>query len=190
MIYRLFSRFLALILAISPLALCAQDLDNTTLDKATKAFKPIEPAAPDGQIAFITARMLEQNHYLRQKFDDTISSKLLDHYIEALDPQHSNFLESDIRDFERYRTNLDDMMSSRRNADTTPSCEIFNRFMKRLQQRIGYVDEVLKNEQFSFNGEDRITINRRELPYPADLAAAKQLWLERLKFEYLQEKLG
>jgi carboxyl-terminal processing protease len=182
---------LAFVLAVSIVApLCAKDVDSTTPDKVTKAFKPIVPGATDGQIAFITARMLEQNHYLRQKFDDTVSSKLLDHYIEALDPQHSNFLQTDIRDFERYRTNLDDMTASKRSADTTPACEIFNRFMKRLQQRIDYVDEVLQNEQFSFNGDERITINRRELPYPTDLAAAKQLWLERLKFEYLQEKLA
>ena len=58
---------------------------------ATNAFH-VAPSAMDGRIAFITARMLEQNHYLRQPFDQAVSSKFLDRYLEALDPQHLHFL--------------------------------------------------------------------------------------------------
>src|SRR5258708_16794195 len=75
-------------------------------------------------------------------------------------------------------------------ADTTHACEIFNRFIERLQQRVAYADELLKGDKFDFATDERITINRHESPYPADLNEAKKLWRERLRFEYLQERLG
>ncbi len=156
--------------------------------KTTNAvFHPISPGPADGRIAFVTASMLETHQYLRQKFNDTVSSKLLDRYLEALDPQHLHFLQSDLDEFERYRTTLDDLT---RSSDAKPACQIFNRFMERLQQRVAYADELLKTEHFQFDTDERIMINRHEMPYPKSLDEAKQLWKERLRFEYLQEKLG
>jgi carboxyl-terminal processing protease len=158
--------------------------------------KPVQvahltPAPWDGRIAFVTAKMLEMNHYSRMPFDESVSSKFLDRYLEALDPQHMIFIQPDLAEFEHYRTNLGRMTINRKqDGDTRPATEIFNRFMERLAQRTAYADELLKTEKFDFSGDDRITINRHEMAYPKDLNEAKKLWRERLRFEYLQEKLG
>ncbi len=155
------------------------------------ALHQVTPGPADGRIAFLTASMLEQLHYLRQPFDWAVSGKFLDRYLETLDPQHLHFTQADLAGFEHYRTNLDRLTINRRqNADTTPAYEIFNRFLQRLEQRVAYVDELLKTEQFRFDTDERITANRHELPYPKDLDEAKRLWRERLRFEYLQEKLS
>ena len=149
---------------------------------------PITPGPLDGKIAWVTASLLEQSHYSRQRFDQAMSSRFLDHYIEALDPQHLHFLQSDLAEFEKFRTVLGDMTIARR--DATPACVVFNRFIERLQQRVAYVDELLKTEKFTFDTDERIRIDRKEQPYPRDLNDAKGLWKQRLRFEYLQEKLG
>ena len=161
-----------------------------TTETSDTAAKPVQvtPGPFDGKIAWVTASLLEQQHYARQHFDPAMSSRFLDHYIESLDPQHVHFLQSDLAEFEKFRTVLGDMTITRR--DATPACVIFNRFMERLQQRVAYVDDLLKNEKFTFDTDERITINRKEQPYPRDLTEAKQLWKQRLRFEYLQEKLG
>ena len=162
----------------------AQDIS----DKSTNAvFHPISPGPADGRIALVTASMLENHQYLRQKFNDNISSKFLDRYLESLDPQHLHFLQSDLDEFEQYRNTLDDLT---RNSNAKPACQIFNRFMERLQQRVAYADQLLKSETFQFDSDERIMINRHEMPYPKNIDEAKQLWNERLRFEYLQEKLG
>src|SRR5262245_60668599 len=59
-------------------------------------FHPILPGPADGRIALVTASMLESHQYQRQKFNDTVSSKFLDRYLESLDPQHLHFLQSDL----------------------------------------------------------------------------------------------
>ena len=164
---------------------------TTNSDKSMAPFH-VSPGSADGKIAFVTATLLQQTHFLKQAFDAGISSKFLDHYLEALDPQHLHFLQSDLAEFEKYRTNLGQLTvgQPRRGADTRPACEIFDRFIQRFQQRVAYVDELLKTEKFTFDADEKITINRHEQPYPKDLNEAKQLWKQRLRFEYLQEKLG
>lgn len=135
--------------------------------------------------------MLEQLHYLRQPMDDSISSKFLDYYFETLDPQHIHFLKSDVEEFEPLRTKLDDMTVTRRGfSDVSPGTKIFNRFMQRLEQRAAYVEGLLKTEQFKFDADQKIVVSRKDLPYPASLKEAQDLWRERLLYEYLQERLA
>jgi carboxyl-terminal processing protease len=164
---------------------------TTNSDKSMAPFH-VSPGPSDGKIAFVTAKLLQQTHFSKQAFDAGVSSKFLDHYLEALDPQHVHFLQSDLTEFERYRTKLGELTVNQRGGigDTRPACEIFDRFIQRFQQRVAYVDELLKNEKFTFDTDEKITINRKDQPYPKDLNEAKQLWRQRLRFEYLQEKLG
>ncbi len=169
----------------------AASVESHPNDKSTNVFRPIRPGPADGRIAFVVAKMLEQVHYSRQPFNDGVSSKFLDRYLEMLDPQKVHFTQDDLQRFELYRTNLDNLTVTRRGVgDTWPGCEIFNRFMMRLQERVDFVDEVLKTDKFDFTTDERITLNRKEASPPKDLAEAKKLWLERLRFEYLQEKLA
>jgi carboxyl-terminal processing protease len=202
MIERYVGRILLLCLSsqlISPFSFGqspARSIDSGTAAASPKStngvFRPISPGPIDGPIAMVTARMLERFQYLRQPFNDAVSSKFLDRYIEMFDPQHLHFLQSDLAQFEKYRTNLDRMTvpTGRAQPDTKPACEIFNRFVERLQQRVNFADEVLRNEQFIFDSDERVVLNRKDLPFPKDLDEAKRFWKERLKAEYLQEKLG
>lgn len=148
----------------------------------------LKPAPADARIAYVTARLLEGSHYARASFDDDVSSKFLDRYLASLDPQRLHFLQSDLDEFEPYRNRLDDLIL--RLGDTRPAYEIFNRFYERLEQRAAYIEELLRGKPFTFDTDDRVVLDRRQLPPPRDLAAAKQLWRDRLRYEYLQEKLN
>ena len=158
---------------------------------ATNAFHLISPGPIDGQIANLTAQLLHFHHYSKKRFDEAVSSQFLDLYLETLDPQRIHFTQADLAEFERYRTNLNRLTDTgSRDSDTKPAFEVFNRFMERLEQRTAYVNDLLKHEKFTFDTDERITINRKEMPYPKDLDEAQKLWRERLRFEYLQELLG
>ena len=158
--------------------------------KAT-ATGPLEPGPNDGNIAYITARLLEEFHYSQLPFDKDISEKFFDGYIDIYDPQHLFFLQSDIDEFSHYRTNLDVLtLGSHGEADVTPAFEIFGRFMQRLQQRATYANDLLKRDNFKFDSNDQILIDRKNAPYPKTLDEAKHLWRQQLMFQFLQEKLS
>src|SRR5579883_1957772 len=163
---------------------------QTSTTTEAKAYTPklLEPGASDAQIAYTTAKMLKDFHFLHLDFDAALSSKFLDTYINTYDPQHLHFLQSDLAEFEPYRTQLG--VLTRENRDTRPAYVIFNRFMERLGERTEYSKQLLHNEYFDFSGKDRISLNRKTAPFPKDMEEAHQLWRERVRYEYLEEKLN
>lgn len=147
------------------------------------------PSPDDAKIALVTSRLLAQSHYSRKPLNDTISSKLLDQFLDALDPQHVYFLQSDVKEFEKWRTSLDDLLWKQ--GDTTPARAIFTRFLERFDTSVAFINEELKTPaKFTFTGSDSFVLDRKKLARPADLASAKGLWRDRLRYEFLQEKLN
>jgi carboxyl-terminal processing protease len=169
----------------------------TAQEKSTPAITPTPPASvltpgpSDGSIAYWTARLLEEIHYSQQPLDSEMSKKFFDGYLEALDPGRENFLQSDVDEFARYRTNLDLFTTGEHEqSNLTPAFDIFQRYLERFEQHAAYAKELLKRDNFKFTGDDRIAIDRRHAPYPKDLDAAKELWSKRVRYEYLTEKLS
>lgn len=151
----------------------------------------IMPGPEDGRVAWKTAQMLEGLHFSHHALDAEFGSEFMDFYLEKLDRQHLLFLQSDLNSFERFRTNLDHLtLNAQKKADVTPAFEIFACFIARQQQRVAYVEDLLQHEKFEFKTDERVAINRKDLPYPQDLDEAHKLWRQILRLEYLQEKLG
>jgi carboxyl-terminal processing protease len=152
--------------------------------------KPLSPGPNDASIAYRTARLLEDNHYSQQLLDTSMSEKFFDGYVEMLDPRRENFLQSDIDGFAFYRTNLNTFtVGGHGRSDLTPAYEIFERFLERITQHTDYANQLLKQDQFRFNTDERIALDRRHAPYPKDIAEAQDLWRQQLRYAYLQEKL-
>ncbi len=151
----------------------------------------LAPGPNDARIAYITARLLEEYHYSQQQLNPEISGRFFDGYLEALDPRRENFLQSDIAEFTHYRTNLDILtITTNGAADLTPAYDIYRRYLERIQEHADCVNELLQEDKFKFNTGEHILLDRRTAPYPKDLGEAQQLWSQRLRYEYLQEKLS
>jgi carboxyl-terminal processing protease len=147
---------------------------------------PIDPT--DANIAEITADVLQTWQYAQHPFDQEISSKFLDRYLDTLDYSHMYFLKSDLDEFEMYRTNLNTL--TLKNHDIRPCWVIFARFMERANERMTLVTNLLATEKFDFSGNDRFIANRHELAYPKDIAQAREFWREELRSEYLDQLLS
>ncbi len=181
---------LALVFALSPLHAAETTVASPTTAPSNSLPAELKPGPDAGKIAFVTALMLEKLEYLQHPFDATMSAKLFDGYLSALDQQHLHFLQSDLDEFAPYRTNLSRLTKRTSGADTRPAYEIFYRYMDRLKQHVDYVDQLLKTEKFDFTANDRLLVNRHELPYPKNLDEAKDIWRQRLRYEYLMEKIS
>src|SRR6185503_2644825 len=83
-------RFLAFFIALLTMSLgvrAAQDPEVNSLisERHTNGFKwePLVPGRDDASIAIAAARTLEHFHYAQLPFDDEVSSKFLDKYLDA-----------------------------------------------------------------------------------------------------------
>lgn len=188
---RLFTLLLAFSFAIGlkgKEALESLGPDTTLLGEKYTNVTVLVPNSNDPKIVNIVGEILQRSHFKDMRLDDEVSSRFLDRYLDALDPQHFYFLQSDLEEFESYRSRLDELILEK--GDARPARVIFNRFRTRLDQQYDYVIDLLKTETFTFESDDRYLLNRKEAPRPSNLAEARELWKQRLRYEYLQEKLN
>ncbi|MGA2540441.1 MAG: carboxy terminal-processing peptidase [Verrucomicrobiota bacterium] len=181
---------LALVLAVFAAAARAQDDGQGLMARPAANAGDISEASRDlteGNITAMVPELLRHLHYSQHPFDAGISSKFLDRYLESLDGRHIYFLQSDLKQFEVYRTNLQTLSVSRH--DYSPSTVIFARCLERVAEQTAYATNLLRTESFEFTNHERFIANRHTLPNPTNLDQAHQLWRQELRWEYLDEKL-
>lgn len=147
----------------------------------------LEAPAAAQVVAQLVARIFEQTHYNHRPIDHALSRQMLRNYLEAYDYNHMIFDKADIDDFEaRYGDRLDDAIKE---GNLTPAFDIFDRFLKRLEQRKAQIEKFAAST-FTFTSDETLVADRHELPWPADEKEAANLWRLRVKLEILQEKMG
>ncbi|MDP3544259.1 MAG: carboxy terminal-processing peptidase [Elusimicrobiota bacterium] len=138
-------------------------------------------------VAELVGRLLEQTHYARRPIDDAVSKDFLRNYLEAYDYNHMILEKSDVDEFEaKYGATLDDRL---KDGDVEAAYEIHERVVKRLEERVAHVKE-LTSSTFDFTNNEKIVLDRHEMPWPATPEESKELWRLRIKHEVLLERLA
>lgn len=145
--------------------------------------------APDVQQGIIVKdiwKLIEEYHYKKVTFNDSLSSVIFDSYIKKLDPGKSYFLKSDITDFEKYRNVFDDDL---RSGDLSVAYYIFNTYQKRYLETLRFALSQVNNS-FDFNADESLVYNREKLPWLNSKAESDDLWTKRVKYDLLNLKIA
>lgn len=141
-------------------------------------------AAPVGrdqeQIPKLVARLLPQLHLSRKPFDDALAQAALDVFLNTLDYEHCYFLASDIEEFRKQATRLDDAM---RNGDVSPAFQIYDLLKMRVSNRVAFVERLLENGFQTQGG--MYAWKRKDAPWPRDEEEWNELWRKKIENEYL-----
>ncbi|WP_404340244.1 carboxy terminal-processing peptidase [Pseudoalteromonas mariniglutinosa] len=124
-------------------------------------------------------------HYKPIRFNDDLSRKVFDRYIESLDFNKSVFLAADIASFEQYRDQFDSALSTGRLGF---AFDIFNLSMKRRFERYNYSLSLLDNE-LEFDKKDEYLYDREEASWPQTQTELNEIWRQRVKYDALRLKL-
>ena len=138
-------------------------------------------------IARVTAELMQRQHYSHHPLDAEMSAKFFDRYIDTLDPVHLTFLQTDIKEFDKYRSTLGTLTKK---GDTKPAHVIFERFLQRAEERNNLSTNLLVQNHFDFTGDERFLANRKNAEQPKDMDDAKKVWDQEVRYEFLQEKLS
>lgn len=139
----------------------------------------------DRQIALTIKVLLKRQHLSKRPLDDLVSQRGLATYIKRLDPLKMYFLKSDIDEFLQKESELDDMLSK---GDTSFAHVVFDRFLKRVDERVAVVKELLKQD-LDFTKEESLITDREKLQYPANAKEAEDRWRKRVKYDLLVKKI-
>jgi carboxyl-terminal processing protease len=139
-----------------------------------------------GRQAKVISYILDNNHYRKLHLNDSLSSAILDAYINSLDNSKLYFLASDLASFEKYRLQLDDLT---KNEDVSPAFVIYKVFRKRFDERMKYVMNTLVNTQFDYSTEEYYETNRDKEPWAKSEEELNGIWTKIIKNYALSLKL-
>ena len=86
------------------------------------------------------SKLIEELHYSRPRLDNSLSSAILDEYLDTLDGNRMYFTAADIAGFSRLRYELDERA---RTGELQPVFDIFNLFRERAGERVEHAIELL-----------------------------------------------
>ena len=141
-----------------------------------------------GQVSMYVAQMLQQHHYEQKAFDDTVSERLLENYLNFLDFTHLYFTQKDVDKFRQlYASTLDDRVLLR---DITPAIEIYRAYAERVKERYTMLEKTISEESFDFTGNSVIHRSRKDEPWPANKEEADKVWKDIIENNLLEEHLS
>ena len=171
------------------IAFTAAALACSASPKPQKMVDGVQNIKPDEQQSLVlreVVQLIENYNYKKVKINDSISSIVFDRYIKALDPSRYYFLASDIKEFEEYRTTLDDDF---RAGDLSAPFYIFNVYLKRYNDRINYSMSQIKGK-YNYNQNDTYEYDREKMPWVSTVADLDNIWKNRVKYELVNLKIA
>jgi len=126
---------------------------------------------------------LENMHLAKMKIDNETSYKALKEFIKKLDYGKQYLLKSDIDEFERSGTILDDEFI---NGHLNFMEKAFDRLKQREDNIKKFVLDRLK-EKFDFTAEDKLETDPEKRSFAKSEQELKDLWEKILKYEILSE---
>ncbi len=138
------------------------------------------------KVSRLVTTLFERSHYRQIRVDDTVSSRMLDRYIETMDGNRQYFLASDIEDFEVYRLTLDDAV---KRGELQPVFDMYSRYLERTRQRLDYALTILEAEP-DFSIDEVYEFDRSEAPWATSTEELDDIWRKRVKNDALSLMLA
>ncbi|MCK0107689.1 carboxy terminal-processing peptidase [Flavobacteriaceae bacterium S0825] len=132
----------------------------------------------DKALMELITMVLEQGHFQPKDINDNFSEAIFDEYINQIDPFKRYFYESDIKEFEKFKTQLDDQIMA---YDVSFFNLTHERLLKRMAESQELYQEVLKNP-FDFNEDKVFKADYEDLSYVSSKKEMKERWRHQLKF--------
>jgi carboxyl-terminal processing protease len=146
----------------------------------------LKPDSRQSEVTKQIADLVTSISYKRVNLNDSLGGVIFDNYLKSLDGNKSYFLESDVKDFEKYRITFDDDMKA---GDLTPAFYMFNVYQKRYNERINYSIKAL-NDKFDFDKKEDYTYDRSKISFFNSLDQSNQSWYRKVKLDYLNLKVS
>ena len=140
------------------------------------------------KVGQVVSTMLRNLHFSKQPWDTTLSNRVLDEYLNALDFQKLYFTQPEIDAITRkYGETL--FLDLSNGECMTPAKEIFDLYLQKVAARHQWMEKFLKEQKMTFDSSRMVEISREKAKWPKDAAEADQLWALRLEENLLRERM-
>ncbi|WP_170227865.1 carboxy terminal-processing peptidase [Aequorivita lipolytica] len=158
--------FLAVFVSVASCSFTTKEFDDPDKDKL---------------LLDLITYVLQKGHYDPKDINDEFSAGVYEDFIKGLDPLKRYFLASDIAEFSKYKTEIDDQI---KNKDLSFFDLVYSRFNERMENVKKIYPEVL-SEPFDFTQQETINVDYDNLAYATSKKELKERWKQQLKFSTL-----
>ena len=144
----------------------------------------LAPQAHYAGIARRVANMLPAYHVTQQTLDEVISPRAWTNLVTMYDFNHAVFLKGDLDRFEPLKTTLGDAL---RKGDLSFAYDLHKVFVRRLDECVTYVTNMLETTEFDFSVDETCMFNRKDEAWPETVEERNDLWRRRIKNELLAQ---
>ncbi|MDB9679423.1 carboxy terminal-processing peptidase, partial [Acinetobacter baumannii] len=124
------------------------------------------------------ATLVDRQHYLNMRLDANTSNRILDMYLDSLDPDHSLFLDAEVQNYKKlYGSNFG---ASLKAGNLTGPFAIHQQYRERLKQFYEFMLAELKKPQNLKQPNTFIEVDREKAPYFKTSAEQQNHWRKML----------
>ncbi len=138
----------------------------------------IQPTQEQALVARQLATLVDRQHYLNMRLDANTSNRILDMYLDSLDPDHSLFLDAEVQNYKKlYGSNFG---ASLKAGNLTGPFAIHQQYRERLKQFYEFMLAELKKPQNLKQPNTFIEVDREKVPYFKTSAEQQNHWRKML----------
>lgn len=122
-------------------------------------------------------------HYSPKPINDAYSQDVYDKYFESIDASKRYFLQSDMDEFKKHYTKLDDYLNQ-------GNLIFYKLTVDRLYQRVDDIDKMTQDifsKPINLNEDEELIIEPKKRTNPADAKQQYNEWKKYIKYNILQE---
>ncbi len=140
--------------------------------------KTFDDPDKDKMLVQIITYVIDRGHYDPKDINDEFSAEVYTDYLESLDYAKRFFTQSDIKEFEKYKTLIDDQLMDY-------DISFFNLTYQKLEQRMEESKDIFRtilSSPFNFNKNDEFNSDYENLPYAKNNKQLRDRWKLQLKY--------
>ncbi|MFD2822958.1 carboxy terminal-processing peptidase [Lacinutrix iliipiscaria] len=140
--------------------------------------KTFDDPDKDKLLVQVITYVLERGHFDPKEMNDEFSAGVYADYLEQLDPLKRYFHKSDIEEFQKFETLLDDQLKEYDIAFFNLTHE---RLLKRIEESKDIYKDILKHP-FDYSIDESYNTDYKEMEYLKNKKQLKERWRKQLKF--------
>lgn len=122
-------------------------------------------------------------HYSPKPINDAYSEEVYKHFFESVDASKRYFLQSDMNEFSKHRTKLDDYLNQ-------GHLTFYKLTVDRLYQRVDEIDKITQDilsKPINLEEDETLILEPKLKKYPANSKELSEEWKKYIKYNILQE---
>ena len=145
--------------------------------------KTFDDPDKDKLLMQLVTYLLEEGHFQPKDFNDSFSEDVYNRFLKTIDPYKQYFYKSDVKEFETFKTLLDDQI---KNYDLSFFNLVHNRLTQRIEESKAVYTDVL-GRPFNYDLDEVYQSDAENLEYVSSKKELSNRWRKQLKFSTLTD---